>query len=171
MIHEQEGAHRSSPAGLPPEPMCLIIPGFISLRKLVVICGSGLRGPGATAPLAGAFSWFKVEKDRPLAPALARAGPAFALGWLETLSDFLRLLEVFGHGTPEEQASGNTSDRDGDIELCSHAEDAVFHRGGTCPLRNRDAGSGVVERLDFSLEGLIELRVHPGAPAHGAGFC
>jgi hypothetical protein len=102
MIHEQEGAHRSSPAGPPPEPMSLIIPGFISLRKLVVICGSGLRGPGATAPLAGAFSWFKVEKDRPLAPALARAGPAFALGWLETLSDFLRLLEVFGHGTPEE---------------------------------------------------------------------
>jgi hypothetical protein len=30
-----------------------------------------------------------------LAPASARAGPAFAPGWLETLSDCLRLREVF----------------------------------------------------------------------------
>jgi hypothetical protein len=42
---------------------------------------------------------------------LARAGPAFAPGWLEALSDFFRLREVFGRGAPEEQASGHFSDR------------------------------------------------------------
>ena len=38
------------------------------------------------------------------------AGPALALGWLETLSNFLRLLKVFGRGAPEEQASGALSE-------------------------------------------------------------
>jgi hypothetical protein len=32
------------------------------------------------------------------------------------------------------------------------------------------AASRVVERLDFFLEGLIELRIHPGAAADATGF-
>jgi hypothetical protein len=107
----------------------------------------------------------------PLAPVLARAGPAFALGRLETLSDCLRLLEVFGGGAPEEQASGHFSDRQRYPEFCGYAEEAVFHRGGACPLRKREARRRVVERLNFFLKGVIQLRVHPGAAAHGAGFC
>ena len=59
----------------------------------------------------------------PLAPPLARAGPAFAPGWLEPLRDFLRLIEVFGCGAPEEQASGNPPDRERNPQLCGHAEE------------------------------------------------
>jgi hypothetical protein len=86
-----------------------------------------------------------------LAPALARTGPAFALGWLEPLRDFFRLLEVFGRGAPEEQASRDTSHGHRGVELLGHAEDAVFHGGLACPLRKRNASSGVVEYLDFPL--------------------
>src|SRR5882724_2142259 len=104
-------------------------------------------------------------------PASADTGLAFALGWLETLSDFFRLIEVFGSGAPKEHASGHFSNRQRYPEFCSHAEEAVFHRGGACPLRKRETRRRVVERLNFFLEGVIQLRVHPGAAAHGAGFC
>jgi hypothetical protein len=57
------------------------------------------------------------------------------------------------------------------IELCGHAEEAVVHRGEACALRKRDAGGGIPEGFDLFLEGLLERRVHPGAAAHGAGFC
>jgi hypothetical protein len=103
-------------------------------------------------------------------PASADTGLAFALGWLETLSDFFRLLEVFGRGTPQEQASRYFSDRQRYPECCGHAEDAIFHSGRTCPLGNRDACCRIVQRLNFFLEGVVELRVHPGAAAHTAGF-
>jgi hypothetical protein len=106
-----------------------------------------------------------------LAPPLARAGPAFAPGWLEPLRDGLRLLEVLGCGAPEEQASGHFSDRQRYPEFCGHAEDAVFHGGRACPLRKHEARRRVVQGLNFFLEGVIQLRVHPGAAAHGAGFC
>jgi hypothetical protein len=36
--------------------------GLPSLRKRVVLRGSGSRTPGASSPLAGVFSWFKVGK-------------------------------------------------------------------------------------------------------------
>ena len=104
-------------------------------------------------------------------PASADTGLTFALAWLETLRDYLRLLEVFGRGAPEEQASGHFSDRQRYPEFCGHAEEAVFHRGGACPPRKRDARRRVVQGLNFFLEGLIKLRVHSGAAAHGAGFC
>jgi hypothetical protein len=106
-----------------------------------------------------------------LAPASVDTGLAFAPSRLETLRNCLRLLEVFGRGAPEEQASGHFSDRQRYPEFCGHAEEAVFHRGGACPLRQREARRRVVERLNFFLEGVIQLRVHPGAAAHGAGFC
>jgi hypothetical protein len=107
----------------------------------------------------------------PLAPALARTGPAFAPGWLETLSDCLRLLEVFGRGAPKEQASGHFSNRQRYPEFCGHAEEAVFHRGGAGPLRKREARRRVVQELDLLPKGIIECRMHPGAAAHSAGFC
>jgi hypothetical protein len=103
-------------------------------------------------------------------PASADTGLAFALGWLETLRDFFRLLEVFGRGTPKEQASRHFSDRQRYPKLCGHAEDAVFHGGRTGPLGNRDACCTIVQRLNFFPEGVVELRVHPGAAAHMAGF-
>ena len=106
-----------------------------------------------------------------LAPALARTGPAFALGWLETLRDFLRLREVFGCGAPEDEACGNFPDRERNPQFRAHAEEAVFHGGRARPLRQRDAGGSIPEGFDFFLEGIVELRVHPGAAAHGAGFC
>ena len=101
----------------------------------------------------------------------ADTGLAFAPGWLETLSDFFRLFEVFRSGVPEEQAAGNPPDRERHPQLSGHAQEAVFHGRGTRPLRKRDAGGGVVECLDFFLAGVVELRVHPGASPHGAGFC
>ena len=90
-------------------------------------------------------------------PASADTGSAFALGWLETLSDFFRLREVFGRGAPKEQAAAHFSDRQRYPECCGHAEEAVFHCGGTCPLRKREARRRVVERLNFFLEGVIKL--------------
>ena len=103
-------------------------------------------------------------------PASADTGLTCALAWLETLRDCLRLLEVFGRGAPEEQASGHFSDRQRYPEFCGHAEEAVFHRGGACPLRKHEARYSVVQGLNFFLKGVIQLRVHPGAEAHGAGF-
>src|SRR6266850_5238479 len=54
-------------------------------------------------------------------PASADTGLAFSLGWLETLRDFLRLIEVFRSGAPEEQASGDASHGDSGVDLCSHS--------------------------------------------------
>jgi hypothetical protein len=113
-------------------------------------------------------SFFPLDQ---LAPALTKAGSAFALSWLETLRDCLRLFEVFGRGAPEEQASGDASHGDRGVELLDHAEDAVFHGGRAYTLRKCDARRSVAQRLEFLLEGVIELRVHPGAAAHGAGLC
>ena len=80
------------------------------------------------------------------------------------------LLDILVRGAPEEQASGDASHRDRGVELRSHAQEAVFHGGRAGPLRKGDTGRGVVERLDVSLEGLIELRIHPGAAAYPASF-
>jgi hypothetical protein len=84
-----------------------------------------------------------------LAPALAKAAPAFTLGWLEPLRDFFRLLEVFCCGAPEKQASGNAPHGDRGVELCGHAEEAVFHGGRTGPLRKREARRRVIQGLNF----------------------
>jgi hypothetical protein len=73
---------------------------------------------------------------------------------LKTLRDGLRLREVFGRGTPEEQAAGDASHSDRDVELASHAEEAVFHGGGAGPLRKREARRRIVQGLNFVLEGL-----------------
>ena len=103
-------------------------------------------------------------------PASAASGLAITLGRREPLCDGLRLSEVFGCRAPEEQASEHFSDRQRYPECCGYAEDAVFHRGEACPLRKREARRRAVERLNFFLEGVIQLRVHPGAAAHAAGF-
>jgi hypothetical protein len=103
-------------------------------------------------------------------PALARAAPAFALGWLEPLRDFLRLLKVFGRGAPEEQASGYFSDRHRYTQLCGHAEDAVLHRVRACTVGDRHAHGLISQQLDLRPQLLIELWVHAGPPAHTAGF-
>jgi hypothetical protein len=87
-----------------------------------------------------------------LAPASVDTGLAFAPSRLETLRNGLRLFEVFGCGAPEDQASWHFSDRQRYPEFCGHAEEAVFHRGRACPLRNRDARRGVVQGLNFSLK-------------------
>ena len=60
-------------------------------------------------------------------PASVDTGLAVALGWLEPLRDVLRLREVFGRGTPKEQASGDSPDRERNPQLGGHAEEAVFH--------------------------------------------
>ena len=86
-----------------------------------------------------------------LAPASVDTGLAFAPSRLETLRDCFRLLEVFGRGAPEEQAPRDFANGERSLQFAGHTKDAVLHRGGACPLRNGDAGSGVVERLDFSL--------------------
>ena len=84
-----------------------------------------------------------------LALALARAGPAFALGCLETLRDGLRLRKVVGRGAPVEQASGNSPDGERHSHLHSHAQEAVFHCGGADPLRKCEARRGIVQGLNF----------------------
>jgi hypothetical protein len=107
-----------------------------------------------------------------LASAASATGRVSGLpGGLEPGTDLLGLLEVLVSGTPEEQASGDASHGDRGVERCSHAKEAVFHGGRAGPFRKRDTGRGVVERLDFFLEGLIERRVHPGSAAHAAGLC
>jgi hypothetical protein len=103
-------------------------------------------------------------------PASADTGLTFALAWLETLRNFLRLLEVFGRGAPEEQASGHFSDRQRYPEFCGHAEEAVFHRGGAGTFRERHVGGGVVQRLELLPEGMIEQEVHTRPAAHTAGM-
>ena len=48
---------------------------------------------------------------------------------LEPCGSLLGLLEIFGRGAPEEEASGDSPDGDRHTELCGDAEDTVFHRG------------------------------------------
>jgi len=100
----------------------------------------------------------------------ASASGTSSPGALQALCDLPRLRNIFSGGAPEEQASGDTSHGDRGVELCGHAEDAVFHAGRTGPLRKRDAGGGVPEGFDFFLEGVIKLGGHPGASAHSAGL-
>jgi hypothetical protein len=80
-------------------------------------------------------------------------------------------LAIFRRGAPEEQASGNFSDRHRYVECCGDTENAILQGGGARPIRERHASSAVAQRLEFLVEGVIELRVHPGAAAHTAGFC
>jgi hypothetical protein len=79
-------------------------------------------------------------------------------------------LAIFGRGAPEEQASGNFSDRHRYVECCGDTENAILQGGGARPFRDRHASRAVAQRLEFLLEGVIQLRVHPGAAAHTAGF-
>jgi SAM-dependent methyltransferase len=61
-------------------------------------------------------------------------------------------------------------DGDGELQLCGHAEDAVFHRGRASAWKDRHSDGGISQRLDLSLERLIEHGVHARAPTHRAGF-
>ncbi len=56
-------AHRPDPR---PYPYLSPFLAFSSHLERVTVRYSGLRGPGSTFPLAGVFSWFKVEKASPL---------------------------------------------------------------------------------------------------------
>jgi hypothetical protein len=93
-----------------------------------------------------------------------------APGGLQALCDVFGLLDIFIAGALEEQASGNFPDGHRHAERCNYAKDAVFHRGRAGTLRDGHAGSGVVQGLEFLLEGAIQLRVYPGPAAHAAGF-
>ncbi len=114
---------------------------------------------GASRPAAsGASRW-------PLSGSLAGLSPC-----LEAAGGLPGLLDVFIAGALKEQASRNSPDGDRHLELGGEAQDAILHGVLACPRRHRDAGSGVVQRLDFLLEGVIELGVHAGPSAHTAGF-
>jgi hypothetical protein len=89
---------------------------------------------------------------------------------LEPSGDLLSLVEIFVSRAPEDEASGDSPDGDRNTELCGDAEDAVFHRGSAGAVWERHAGGGVVQGLDFLLEGAIKLRVHAGSAAHAASF-
>jgi hypothetical protein len=52
------------PAGRPPVPLSLAMPGLLSLRAPVVMRGSGLRAPGVRFPLAEVKGWFREGKIR-----------------------------------------------------------------------------------------------------------
>jgi hypothetical protein len=105
-----------------------------------------------------------------LTPAPSGAPLGSPLAGLEPGPDLFGLLDLLIRGTPEEQASGDASHGDRDIEFCGHAEEAVFHGGLTRSLRKREAGGGIVKQLDFFLQGLIDRWVHPGASAYAASF-
>jgi hypothetical protein len=105
-----------------------------------------------------------------LCTAAAGTDSAFAPGRMPTWRDVFGLLEIFVSRAPEEETTGDFSDRHRNVERCGDAEDAMLHRRGPCALGDRQAGSGVVQRFDLFLEGVIEFRVHPGPAAHPAGF-
>jgi hypothetical protein len=112
-----------------------------------------------------------IGKPALLASTASATGRLLGMpGGLETSSDFFGLPEVLVGRAPEEQASTDASHGHRNGELCGHAEEAVFHGGWAGPLRQREAGRGVIERLDFFLDGLVELRIHPGPTAYAAGF-
>ena len=89
---------------------------------------------------------------------------------LQSCGDLLGLPAIFVSRAPEDEASGDAPDGDRNTELRGDAEDAVFPRDWACAVRERHAGGGGVQGLDFFLEGVIKLRVHAGSPAHAAGF-
>jgi hypothetical protein len=89
---------------------------------------------------------------------------------LQPCADFFGLMKVLVTRAPEEKASGDSPDGDGDIKFFSDTKDAVFHGGETCAFWNAHAGCGGVERFDLVLESVIELGVYAGPSAHAAGF-
>jgi hypothetical protein len=93
--------------------------------------------------------WIKSSLARSPRPAPSGAGLWSSLGCLEPGTDLFGLLDILVRGAPENDASGHTPDRDKDVELCGHAEDAGFHGRDARALRNHQAGGGVVQRLDF----------------------
>jgi hypothetical protein len=107
---------------------------------------------------------------RRLCPPASASGTS-SPGALQALGNLLRLRGILVSGAPEKQASGDAPHRDRGVELRSYAKEVVFHGGRAGPLRKGDTGRGVAQRLEFLLEGAVELRVHPGAAAHGAGLC
>jgi hypothetical protein len=60
-----------------------------------------------------------------------------SLGRPQPARNLFGLLNILIGGTPEEQASGNFSDRHRDTKLCGNAQDAVFHRGRAGARRDR----------------------------------
>jgi hypothetical protein len=103
-------------------------------------------------------------------PACAGASPAWLLRRVQALGDLFGLLEIVVRGAPEEEASGHAPDGDGELQLCGHAEEAVFHRGRAGAWKDGHSDGGLSQRLDLSLERLIEHGVHARAPTHRAGF-
>jgi hypothetical protein len=85
-------------------------------------------------------------------PASAASGLPFTPCRSQPARHFFGLLNILVCGTPEEQAAGDTSHGDRDVELRGDAEEAVFHGGLAGPLREREAGCAVVKRLDLSLK-------------------
>jgi hypothetical protein len=107
-----------------------------------------------------------------LAAAASATGRLSGLpGGLEPGTDLFGLLDILVGGAPEEQASGNFSDRHRYVEYCGDTENAILQGGGARPFRDRHASRAVAQRLELLVEGVIKLRVHPGAAAYPTGFC
>ena len=89
---------------------------------------------------------------------------------LEPDPDLLSLLDGFVGRAPEEETSGDFSDRHRHTERCGDAENTVFHGGDARALWEGHAGRGSAEGSNPLSELVIEFRVHPGTAAHLAGF-
>jgi hypothetical protein len=52
---------------------------------------------------------------------------------MQALCDLLGLLNIIIRGAPKEEASRHAPDGDGELQLCGHAEEAVFIVVGLTP--------------------------------------
>jgi hypothetical protein len=103
-------------------------------------------------------------------PAASLGRSSSSLGRLQSVRYLFGLLDIFVCGAPEEQAIGYFSDRHRYAELCSHAEDAVFHGGGAGALRDRHLDGLRGPRWDPRLQFIIELWVYARAAAHPSSY-
>src|SRR5262245_54338909 len=83
-----------------------------------------------------------------------RGGLCAVAEWIDAVRRSVGLAGELLRRAPEDEAAGDSPNGDRNTELCGHTENAVFHRGETCAVRERHAGGGVAQCLDFFLEGV-----------------
>ena len=98
------------------------------------------------------------------------SAPASSLDTLQALCDLAGLLDVLISRAPEEEASSYSTNSDRDSHVARHPKNPVFHGGLIGAWWKGHASRVFGQRLDFGLEGLIELGIHARTPAHVASF-
>jgi hypothetical protein len=78
--------------------------------------------------------------------------------------------EIFVSRPPEDKPARYAADGERNVEVVGYAGDPVLHGVGACPFREGHASGGVVQRLNFCLEGVVEVWVNAGASGYAAGL-